>query len=144
MWYETYDPLEEWDPPKQSVGFTWLVGPGSLGGNVGLVSGTAAAWAALMVFSDIAGLTLWLLTLLAGGCGWFGGFVGGLTARDEYLREDWSRCRGLVGLLMGGLAGAFFAMDLCNSVVFVGGGVGGALGGLADALVHRNTLEECD
>jgi hypothetical protein len=128
--------------------FAWLFAPPWLGGNLGLFSGAGVAGAVLAPYSSEWNSAHWWQILLAGGCGWFGGCIGSMTARDWLLREDWVNCRWLVGLCAGGAVGIFFAVhaliafQLWDLSVLLGGVAGGSFGGFLDALFHRNVLEE--
>jgi hypothetical protein len=125
--------------------FVWeyCFGPGALGGTIGLIS--AAGIFLVFCYCAIASIDNMVFGILAGSaCAWAGGMLGGVTARHEELRPDWELFRGTVGFISGAIVGGYFAAHLCNLWVFLVGVIGGSLGGLADAVVHRATLEEGD
>jgi len=76
--------------------------------------------------------------------GFMVGAFAGLRARDEFLREDWTGHRPLVGLLTGALVGGVSGLLVCDACAGSAAAIGGALGGFSDALVYSHVLEEFD
>jgi hypothetical protein len=114
----------------------WLCGPGNLGCHVGFV-GAVAVWF-LLNHMEVEVFPL----ICVGVLGYIGG-MGGVFARDEFLREDWARFRPLVGLVTGTLIGAVGGLLFlsANGWIPFAAGIGGGIGGLTDAFVHHKILE---
>ena len=119
----------------------WLVGPGMLGCHLGCVSAAAA-----MMFMSIMADFDWDLILLyrfgiCSAAGYFGGGIGSLTARDEFLRQTLGRYRPLVGLVTGCMIGALGGAVFLDGWIALAGAIGGGIGGLTNTIIHRNIME---
>jgi hypothetical protein len=74
--------------------------------------------------------------------GFVGGGIASVTARDAYLSSSWASHRAFVGLVVGALVGTAAGLLFGDFWMGLAGGLGAAVGGLIDALVYGETLEE--
>jgi len=136
-------PLEE--TSKRDGFWSWFVGPGFLGGTIAAL--LAAGWILIFVDDFVTAIGFRLLEMPALLiCAWFCGTIAGMTARDEFLREDWAHRRVLVGFgagcILGIAGGVVIALGFSDWWAWIPAIVASALGGLFDALIYRNVLEE--
>lgn len=124
--------------------YSTLFGPGNLGGTIGLMIASMVLGVHYSLESPEINLECFRYLLFGVASGWAGGFIGGMKARDELLREEWENSRWLVGLLGGAVVGGFLSAFIWDLWLFVAASTGGAFGGFLDAVVHRGHLEEGD
>jgi len=114
--------------------------------NLGFLAGFAAASGFLGCSGRLVGSacdSLFILRFAAGSImGCLGGGAGGLMAREKYLHVEWRGRRPLVGLSAGALMGGLLGVQSFDGWIVAAGVIGGGIGGLTEALVHRNAVDE--
>jgi hypothetical protein len=120
----------------------WAVAPGNLGMHVGLLIGAGVVLCHYVFCATIWDPVLLLRLVVAPLIACVGGGIGGVCARDQFLRETWARFRPLVALLLGAASGGLIGLVLWDLVVGAAGALGGAVGAFTDAVIYRKRLEE--
>jgi len=119
----------------------WFFGPGFLGGFVGFLVAAGIMIVFLWTTDFEWNLIVVRRLVICAIAGWFAGRIRGITARDEFLREDWTKFRPLVGFVTGAIIGTIGGAVFWDGWIALAGAIGGGIGGLTDAVVYRSVLE---